>query len=100
MKYGTYILWSETREDKKQFHPGPLLPAPHPQRTEGEMKQQSGGWDNILLSFFTNFCDLLYPKLSRAQVCLSVKICLPERSKSVYKPTEKREQHFFPVTGI
>lgn len=55
---------------------------------------------NSKVGFLTNYCDLKHPKLSRAQVWVSARMCLSERSKSVYKPTEKTEHHFFPVIGI
>lgn len=46
----------------------------------------------LLLRFFTNHCDLEYPKPPKAQGWVSVKMCLLERSKSVYRPPEKTER--------
>lgn len=71
MKYGTYGLQSDTEEDKKQFHPGPLLPVPHPQHTECKRKQQSGGRDNTCFS----------SGFSQITVTLSIQSCQGPRAE-------------------
>lgn len=74
-------MWERTKNGFIQVHCS-LLPTPNILIVKGNSK--AGDGTTIFSSgpqFFTNYCDLEHPELSRAQGWASVKMCLLERSK-------------------